>query len=97
MPNLLALKIDKIPFILLQFNWLMVDKKARVQIDSLAERLACRGVADAAMEAWKIKADVGETALAALASESRRADAALCETLLVLGGDAGGAMQAATA
>lgn len=64
---------------------------------TLAERLACRGVADAAMEAWKIKADVGETALAALASESRRADAALCETLLVLGGDAGGAMQAATA
>lgn len=59
---------------------------------TLAERLARRGVADAAMEAGKIKTDVGKTALTALASKSRGADAALCQTFLVLGGDAGGTM-----
>lgn len=49
------------------------------------------------MEAGEIEADVGETTLAALACESRWADAALCQPFLVFSGDAGGTVQAATA
>lgn len=64
---------------------------------TFADGLARRGVADATMEAGKIEADVGETALAALAGEPRRADTALRQPFLVLGGDAGGTVQATTA
>lgn len=49
------------------------------------------------MVAGKVKADVSEATLAAVTCEPSRADAALGQALLPLGGDTGRTVQAATA
>lgn len=61
-----------------------------------ANGLTSGAVADAAMVAEEVKADIGQPRLAALACEARRANACLRQSTLALSGDAGGTVEAST-
>lgn len=64
--------------------------------DLPANGLTSGAVADAAMVAEEVKADIGQPRLAALACEARRANACLRQSTLALSGDAGGTVEAST-